>query len=78
MFPRHHQTEKTTTPWWKNDGYLVHVPLKLARLVSSNLTIRRYTPMCRRLFSVIYLSETFSRSCGVLPQGHFLRAQRDR
>jgi len=50
MFPRHHRTKKTTTPQWNNDKYLVHVRLKPTRLVGSNLTIRRRTPMCRAFY----------------------------
>jgi len=63
MFPRHHRTKKTTTPWWNNGRYPVNVSLNpLGRHG------RDYPPSCPEsvgLFTVIYPSETFSRSCGV-------------
>jgi len=60
MFPRHHRTKKTTTPWWNNGRYLVNVLLNpLGRDFQTSC------PECVGLFTGIYPSETFSRSCGV-------------
>jgi len=44
MFPRHHRTKKTTTPWWNNGRYLANVLLN---------SIGRYDPvprMCRAFY----------------------------
>jgi len=70
MFPRHHRTEKTTTPWWNDGRYPVNVSLNP---LGATVTIRHRTPMCRAFYRHLSLGarrkcpwgETFSRSCGV-------------
>jgi len=66
-FQRYHRTEKTTTPLWNNDRYLANVSLN---------PIGRYDrdypascPECVGHFTVIYPSETFSRSAAFYPKG---------
>jgi len=63
MFLRHHRTKKTTTPWWNNGRYLVKGSLNL--FGRHDRDYQPSCPECVGLFSVIYPSETFSRSCGV-------------
>jgi len=63
MFPRHHRTKKATTPWWNNGRYPVNVSLNPFN--QHNRDYPASYPECVGVFTVIYLSETFSRSCGV-------------
>ena len=63
MFPRHHRTKKTTTPWWNDSRYLVSVSLNPFNRYDQDYPAS--CPECVGLFTVIYPSETFSRSCGV-------------
>jgi len=73
MFPRHQRTKKTTTPWRNNGRYPVNVSLNpIGRDFQASY------PECVGLFTVIYPSETPQERLNVSPQGHFLRAPRDR
>jgi len=74
MFPRHHRTEKTTTPWWNDGRYPVNVSLNP---LGATVTIRHRTPMCRA-FTVIYLSAPEGSALGVKHSAAPAAFQRDR
>jgi len=65
MFPRHHRTEKTTTPWWNDGRYPVNVSLNP---LGATVTIRHRTPMCRAFYRR-FLPSSISRRPKEVPLG---------